>query len=297
MKKTKILIAVDEEEFAENILKTVCRFIDRSRAVITLLNVMETTPAEEAFFLRNPEAFINYESKKSNLANLDEFLEKEGFEYSGIVFRQGNAGKEILKYARENDFDLIVIGSHNKNSFERIMLGSTSYKVIRNSKCSVLVVKPSLQKIKVSSEFNVLFTTDGSVYSDFAAEKLAELIDFNRAKVSVVNVRVPIEVILPQDAFSYADLNKITEESEIVEKEIVKDTALILAKHRFEFTKKYRLSGDPSGKILEECKPSKYDLVVAGAQGKNEIAGFFMGSVSSKIYDRSKIPVLIVKKR
>jgi nucleotide-binding universal stress UspA family protein len=154
-----------------------------------------------------------------------------------------------------------------------------------------------MQKNNVFSEFQVLFATDGSAYSDFAAEKLAELIDFNRAKVSVVNVRVPIEVILPQDAFSYADLNKITEESEIVAKEIVKDTALTLAKNRFEITKKYQLSGDPAGEILEECKPSKYDLIVAGAQGKNEIAGFFMGSVSSKIYDRSKIPVLIVKKR
>ena len=54
----------------------------------------------------------------------------------------GDAGEEIIKYAKENDFDLIVIGYKSYSKLEHILVGSTASKVARHAPCSVLIYRP-----------------------------------------------------------------------------------------------------------------------------------------------------------
>jgi nucleotide-binding universal stress UspA family protein len=53
----------------------------------------------------------------------------------------GNAADEIVATARELDADLVVVGTRNGNALERIVLGSTSTKVLHDAPCDVLVVR------------------------------------------------------------------------------------------------------------------------------------------------------------
>ena len=61
--------------------------------------------------------------------------------YAAYV-RSGNPAEEVMRYARENDVDMIVIGSAGHSAVERMMFGSTAEKVVRGAHCSVLVVRP-----------------------------------------------------------------------------------------------------------------------------------------------------------
>jgi len=54
---------------------------------------------------------------------------------------EGKPAAEILRYAKENEIDLIVIGTRGKRGLERIVLGSVAEDIIRNASCRVLVVK------------------------------------------------------------------------------------------------------------------------------------------------------------
>lgn len=54
---------------------------------------------------------------------------------------EGNAGKEIAKFARRGKFDLIIMGSHGYSAFEQLMLGSVASKVIALCKVPVLLVR------------------------------------------------------------------------------------------------------------------------------------------------------------
>jgi len=49
--------------------------------------------------------------------------------------------EEILKKAREGNFDLIVIGARGISKMKEILIGSVSHGVTTHAPCPVLVVK------------------------------------------------------------------------------------------------------------------------------------------------------------
>jgi nucleotide-binding universal stress UspA family protein len=58
-----------------------------------------------------------------------------------IKVAYGDPVEELLAYAEREEIDVIVIGSTGKGFLKRKLLGSVSDKIVRNSKCSVYVVR------------------------------------------------------------------------------------------------------------------------------------------------------------
>lgn len=59
------------------------------------------------------------------------------------VIKKGLDYEEIIKYCGENNIDLVVIATHGRTGILHTLVGSVAEKVIRYSKCPVLVVKPA----------------------------------------------------------------------------------------------------------------------------------------------------------
>jgi universal stress protein A len=55
----------------------------------------------------------------------------------------GRVGPEILRYAREGGFDLLVVGSHGRTGVRHLVLGSVAEELVRTAPCPVLVVRRS----------------------------------------------------------------------------------------------------------------------------------------------------------
>lgn len=49
---------------------------------------------------------------------------------------------EIIKYAKEQNVDLLIMGTHGRSGFKRLLVGSIAEKVIRSSAKPVLLVPP-----------------------------------------------------------------------------------------------------------------------------------------------------------
>jgi arsenite transporter len=60
-----------------------------------------------------------------------------------IIVKAGNPVDEIVKIAKEQNFDLIIMGTHGHGELEELMVGSTASGVILKSKVPVLVARPS----------------------------------------------------------------------------------------------------------------------------------------------------------
>ncbi|MCB9206464.1 MAG: universal stress protein [Ignavibacteriales bacterium] len=55
--------------------------------------------------------------------------------------KKGHAAKDILKFAKEYNSDLIVIATHGITGFEHLFIGSVAEKVVRMSSCPVFTLK------------------------------------------------------------------------------------------------------------------------------------------------------------
>lgn len=57
------------------------------------------------------------------------------------MLREGNTVQEIIRLAKEGNFDLIVIGVKGVSKLREFLLGSVSEGVVKHASCPVLVVK------------------------------------------------------------------------------------------------------------------------------------------------------------
>lgn len=80
------------------------------------------------------------EQRKAKLRPIEDMLVKEEVKHQFDIIH-GEAGPSIVKYANENEFDLVVIGSRGLNSLQEMVLGSVSHKVAKRVNCPVMIVK------------------------------------------------------------------------------------------------------------------------------------------------------------
>jgi len=55
---------------------------------------------------------------------------------------RGTPFVEIVRYAREHDINLIVMGTHGRTGLPNLLIGSVAERVVRKSPCPVLTVRP-----------------------------------------------------------------------------------------------------------------------------------------------------------
>ncbi len=66
---------------------------------------------------------------------------REGVSFQGISPQGLAADEGIIQVALENRVDLIIMGSHGRTGFKRLLMGSVTERVIGQAPCPVLVVK------------------------------------------------------------------------------------------------------------------------------------------------------------
>ncbi|MBA4348973.1 MAG: universal stress protein [Thermodesulfovibrio sp.] len=136
----------------------------------------------------------------------------------------------------------------------------------------------------------ILVAHDGSKSSDKALKKAIELAANSTASITIVSV-IP-ELYLTE--LSDLERNRILAA-------LSKETADAMEKIRKSLSgkslevKTVIRQGDPAEKILETAQKMKVDIIITGSHGRHGTKKFLMGSVSSKVVDYSKCPVLVVK--
>ena len=54
---------------------------------------------------------------------------------------QGKPSAEIMRFASDNEVDMIVLGTHGKGMLDQALFGSTTERVVRRAPCPVLTVR------------------------------------------------------------------------------------------------------------------------------------------------------------
>jgi nucleotide-binding universal stress UspA family protein len=135
----KILVPVDGSPYAEKALNHACELSKSSNASIIIIYVIDKSN------------IITYLDRKEYLVLLRKFGERTLEKSRKIalkhevkskqVLKVGKPTNEIINYSKNENIDLIVVGSRGLGKIAKLLLGSVSNRLANHAKCSVLIVK------------------------------------------------------------------------------------------------------------------------------------------------------------
>ena len=82
------------------------------------------------------------QEREQVLDKLKRIFAQKNIEIKRQITLIGEPAEKILEINEEMNFDLIVLGSHSKNALQRLILGSTSMRVLERAKNSVMIISP-----------------------------------------------------------------------------------------------------------------------------------------------------------
>lgn len=140
-----ILIPVDGSPTSDSALQEALRLAKQQNAQLELVYVIEST------YLLSEEIYINYgellDTMRSGgekiLVNAQKMAQQEGLTAEIKLLEAGGerVASIIVAEARRWSADLIVIGTHGRSGFSRLLLGSVAEGVARTAHTPVLLIR------------------------------------------------------------------------------------------------------------------------------------------------------------
>jgi nucleotide-binding universal stress UspA family protein len=142
----RILVPSDFSDSARLALRYGVSFAREYQAELTLLHVVETIAvgyASDLFPVPMAEVFQEIAGHaRSELGKLAQQARDQGVAVVEKVV-QGKPATEIMRVAREDTIDMIVLGTHGRGVLDHALFGSTTEKVVRKAPCPVLTCRLS----------------------------------------------------------------------------------------------------------------------------------------------------------
>jgi nucleotide-binding universal stress UspA family protein len=199
---------------------------------------------------------------------------------------------EIVRHATESHADLIVMGTHGRSGFDRMLLGSATERTLAKAPCAVLTIPPKTSEpgSKDARFHRVLCAVDFSPSSVLALTQARNLAA-DDAKVWAVHVveREPAFQLVPAMATGAPD-----------------DPLVIMRTARERLSKVVSVAapggqvseivtdGDAADEIVRSAADVHADLIVIGAHaGHAGLLGF--GSTTNHVIRAASCPVLTLK--
>ena len=140
---SNILVAIDLTDSAEQILRKAHELVLSNKTTLTIIHTIDYLPYMgfgETALITPTYTIPNEELVNNAKAPIEELLNKLNMEETNVVYEFGNAANEIVQYAKDNNVDLIVLGSHGRHGV-KLLLGSTANAVLHHATCDVLAVR------------------------------------------------------------------------------------------------------------------------------------------------------------
>ena len=136
-----ILCPVDFSISSDHALKYAQAFAHAHDAELLLLHVMELPTYTSMDYPITPETME--ELKKTNADRLQQKVDEIQATHEQVrsLLVTGSPFAEIIRTARDEEVDLVVMGTHGRSGLAHMLMGSVAEKVVRKAPCPVLTVK------------------------------------------------------------------------------------------------------------------------------------------------------------
>jgi len=298
LRPTRILVPTDFSRNAEEALRFAVPLARQLGGKITLLHSIDwqvnpqMRSAPGVIDTINKVAKDAAEHRLESLARTkvpQELLEKTIVEF-------GPAQVGIPEAARELKIDLIVISTRGHTGLQRILLGSTTARVVRYASCPVLTVRPVAGATKISrpktANLGPIVTrilvpvvfSEGCTSTVRFATTLARIM---QAQLTLLHVIAP----LPLDCSRYiAEVQQYDAEVKLDAKQKLKSLAATLPQNiQSEVMLRQNI---PHLGIIRAAREHRCDLITLPTRDLTSLKDFVLGSTAEKVIRHAPCPVL-----
>jgi len=295
----RILCPIDFSDESRHALAHATSVAKWYGAPITLLHVShpEAFTNPPLLFDELPRGAAMIESAlqaaKEQMPKWSQSVTAAGVDVETLVER-GDPVKRILARAAALRADLVVMGTHGRSGFERLLLGSVTEKVLRKASCPVMAVPPPVVSAGKLPYTRLLCPVDFSESSEAALQFAASLAEEADAHLTIVHVFD----WQPDDDLMMARFDTV-EHYAAIERQAHERLERLLTDDLRVWCKPETVTvrGKPYREILALADAKATDLIVLGVRGRNPIDVALFGSTVNQVVRRARCPVLTVPAR
>ncbi len=136
-----MLVLLDGSRLAEAVLPHVKALVKQQGGeslVVVIFGVCERL-VESGYYI--PDVPMRLEELQEYLTKIEGRLKDAGLRVRSEV-RKGRPAEQIIKYASEKPFSLIVMSTHGRSGLGRWVFGSVASKVLHEASSPILLIRP-----------------------------------------------------------------------------------------------------------------------------------------------------------
>lgn len=217
--------------------------------------------------------------------NLSELF--AGVEHEAII-EVGDVWDATSGLIEKDKIDLIVLGTHGRKGFEKVLLGSVAEKILRLAPCPALTVGPNvrLSATRAAEVKRILYATTFSQASMAAAAYAISLAQENQAQLDLLHVVEGYktgELVAPYELKCGCE-NRM--------RALVPNDASLWREPHFIVE-----VGEPAERILAVAKARQADMIVLGLKSTSALgaATHLPWAIAHKVITDAECPVLTVR--
>jgi nucleotide-binding universal stress UspA family protein len=300
----RILCPIDFSDHSRRALDHAIAIARWYESTVTVLHVFSTAPV--AAFGPGPMVFeaivLTPVDRDRLLADTKAFAETEsapGVTIEAVV-RDGNTAGEILEQATGMKADLLVIGTHGRSGFERLVLGSVAEKVLRKASCPVMTVPRRLPDAVPAGPVlykRILCPVDFSESSLHALKYAISMAQEADGQLTVLHV-------VEHELQNTADMASVAYDTGMTVGDFLKERGEDLGRRlqevagapEFCSVESLMTPGKPWREVLRIAAERQCDLIVMGVQGRGAADLWFFGSTTQHVVREASCPVLTLRR-
>ena len=294
----KMLVLLDGSKLAEVVFTYAQELSARLNLTLELLHVCNSQEAEQ---LPMRQAYIEHMAEVLQ-SKAEEIRSKIGGKTQGKSIQArgkvvvGYPAEEILKYADENNIDLILLSTHGRSGIRIWDLGSVADKVIHAAKVPIWLVPSELREEIIWDKLpkrTIVIPLDGSKLSEVAIPHAINIAKQRGAQAEIILIHVK-DSAYPGTVLSQSQLEQLQAERSSVKK-YLNDQVQQIGKEGI--TARAEMSvGNSSSDFVDFVKNNPAQLIVMAAHGYTGIRGMMFNGVAEQIMRLvKKTPILMAK--
>lgn len=288
----RILVATDFSEQSEFAIKKALYLAEATKAHLTILHVAKKSVLENLFGKISTVKKVLITPEEKALLLLQKQVNKfskNKFKLDYSILTGDHPGFKIIKYAKNNKTDLLIMGAHGRYSLHDWFVGTTAEYVVKKTICPVLIIKKPPQK----TYKKILIPLDFSKLSKPILEFADRIFPKIKKRVLHVGDFEYEELLIKQRDMSKKIIKTTKEAILALLTEKLKNIINASHVHFKKLAYSVRL-GNPSTIILDEAKKHIDDLILMGTEGHGSRYYLFIGRVASRVLMEADRDILLI---